>query len=336
MSEPTVAYFSMEIGLQADVPTYSGGLGVLAGDMIRADAHANIPKVGVSLLHRRGYLRQMRLPRYSVRHLQNIFAEVPKIGVASCTWSKSRGGLSSLPQQTVRTGEMGNGRSGRSGVQDVGDGVEGFDEPFLFRGAEADGVPSVHFAGVEQRTADGGFRNEPLHPGGEDFGDLSVLLGIEDILHSPRIDGMVPVEDGPDESTQVLAAVAVGGVANTGGQVLQGLLGRALMADPQVQFSLGEERGRGEDGGQKVADGFGLRVFEFRPPCLGAVAWDCEEHTSVEADSGATIGEGRRCGAFKAPASRNSLSHGCSVRGGRAISGAIHPIYHGSATSRKW
>ena len=59
MSEPTVAYFSMEIGLQADMPTYSGGLGVLAGDMIRAAADAKIPMVAVSLLHRRGYFTQM-------------------------------------------------------------------------------------------------------------------------------------------------------------------------------------------------------------------------------------------------------------------------------------
>ena len=59
MSEPTVAYFSMEIGLQADIPTYSGGLGVLAGDMIRAAADAKIPMVAVSLLHRRGYFSQV-------------------------------------------------------------------------------------------------------------------------------------------------------------------------------------------------------------------------------------------------------------------------------------
>lgn len=48
MSGPTVAYFSMEIGLQADIPTYSGGLGVLAGDMIRAAADAKIPMVADS------------------------------------------------------------------------------------------------------------------------------------------------------------------------------------------------------------------------------------------------------------------------------------------------
>ena len=59
MNEPTIAYFSMEIGLQADMPTYSGGLGVLAGDMIRAAADAKIPMVAVSLLHRRGYFSQV-------------------------------------------------------------------------------------------------------------------------------------------------------------------------------------------------------------------------------------------------------------------------------------
>ena len=54
-----VAYFSMEIALENDVPTYSGGLGVLAGDTIRAAADIRLPMVGISLLHRRGYFRQV-------------------------------------------------------------------------------------------------------------------------------------------------------------------------------------------------------------------------------------------------------------------------------------
>ena len=53
-----IAYFSMEIGIDASVPTYAGGLGVLAGDMVRAAADAGLPLVGVTLLHRRGYFRQ--------------------------------------------------------------------------------------------------------------------------------------------------------------------------------------------------------------------------------------------------------------------------------------
>ena len=54
----TVAYFSMEIGLEPAIPTYSGGLGVLAGDTLRAAADLGLPVVGVTLLHRRGYFRQ--------------------------------------------------------------------------------------------------------------------------------------------------------------------------------------------------------------------------------------------------------------------------------------
>ncbi|HEX5022426.1 MAG TPA: alpha-glucan family phosphorylase, partial [Candidatus Binatia bacterium] len=54
----SVAYFSMEIGLLTDVPTYSGGLGVLAGDTIRAAADLKVPMVAVTLLHRKGYFYQ--------------------------------------------------------------------------------------------------------------------------------------------------------------------------------------------------------------------------------------------------------------------------------------
>jgi glycogen phosphorylase len=53
-----IAYFSMEIALQAEMPTYSGGLGVLAGDTIRAAADLRIPMVGLTLLHRKGYFHQ--------------------------------------------------------------------------------------------------------------------------------------------------------------------------------------------------------------------------------------------------------------------------------------
>lgn len=53
-----VAYFSMEIGLDPQVPTYAGGLGVLAGDTVRAAADLGLPFVAVTLLHRHGYFRQ--------------------------------------------------------------------------------------------------------------------------------------------------------------------------------------------------------------------------------------------------------------------------------------
>jgi starch phosphorylase len=54
-----VAYFSMEVALNREIPTYSGGLGVLAGDMLRACADLNVPVVGVSLLWHKGYFEQV-------------------------------------------------------------------------------------------------------------------------------------------------------------------------------------------------------------------------------------------------------------------------------------
>lgn len=55
---PNVAYFSMEIGISPDIPTYSGGLGVLAGDTLRAAADLGISMVAMTLLYRKGYFRQ--------------------------------------------------------------------------------------------------------------------------------------------------------------------------------------------------------------------------------------------------------------------------------------
>ena len=54
----SVAYFSMEICLEQAIPTYSGGLGVLAGDTLRSAADLGVPVVAVTLLHRRGYFDQ--------------------------------------------------------------------------------------------------------------------------------------------------------------------------------------------------------------------------------------------------------------------------------------
>jgi glycogen phosphorylase len=53
-----VGYFSMEIALDPDVPTYSGGLGILAGDTLRSAADVGLPIAGVTLLFRKGYFEQ--------------------------------------------------------------------------------------------------------------------------------------------------------------------------------------------------------------------------------------------------------------------------------------
>src|SRR4051812_25810761 len=57
-SNTTVGYFSMEIALDNAIPTYSGGLGVLAGDTLRSAADLGAPVVAVTLLHRKGYFEQ--------------------------------------------------------------------------------------------------------------------------------------------------------------------------------------------------------------------------------------------------------------------------------------
>ena len=56
--ERKIAYFSMEIALESEIPTYSGGLGVLAGDTIRSAADLHLPMVAISLLHRAGHFDQ--------------------------------------------------------------------------------------------------------------------------------------------------------------------------------------------------------------------------------------------------------------------------------------
>jgi starch phosphorylase len=56
--KPKIAYFSMEIGIDEHIPTYSGGLGILAGDTIKSCADLNVPVVGVTLLSENGYFYQ--------------------------------------------------------------------------------------------------------------------------------------------------------------------------------------------------------------------------------------------------------------------------------------
>lgn len=60
-SDPTfrnIAYFSMEIGITYKIPTYSGGLGILAGDILKSAADLGVPGIGVTLLYKKGYFTQ--------------------------------------------------------------------------------------------------------------------------------------------------------------------------------------------------------------------------------------------------------------------------------------
>ncbi len=56
--KPKIAYFSMEIGIDENIPSYSGGLGILSGDTIKSCADLNVPVVGLTLLSENGYFYQ--------------------------------------------------------------------------------------------------------------------------------------------------------------------------------------------------------------------------------------------------------------------------------------
>ncbi len=73
------AYFSMEYGLLECLPIYSGGLGVLSGDHLKASSDAAIPLAGIGLLYQRGYLQQRLNPDgwQTERHIENDFYTLP-------------------------------------------------------------------------------------------------------------------------------------------------------------------------------------------------------------------------------------------------------------------
>ncbi len=56
LSGRRIAFFSMEVALASEIHTYSGGLGVLAGDMARSAADLGLPMIFVSLISRDGYV----------------------------------------------------------------------------------------------------------------------------------------------------------------------------------------------------------------------------------------------------------------------------------------
>ena len=66
-----IAYFSMEVALESQIPTYSGGLGVLAGDTLRSAADMGLAMVGVTLLQRKGYFFQ-RLDALGQQHEEPV------------------------------------------------------------------------------------------------------------------------------------------------------------------------------------------------------------------------------------------------------------------------
>jgi len=95
-----IAYFSMEIALESAIPTYAGGLGILAGDTIRSAADMAIPMVAVSLLQHKGYFHQIldetgwqteepvqwHVEDYLTRLDARAYVEIEGRQVALCAW----------------------------------------------------------------------------------------------------------------------------------------------------------------------------------------------------------------------------------------------------------
>lgn len=62
LGKQNIAFFTMEIGLDGGIPTYSGGLGILAGDTVRSSADLKLPLVAVTLVSKKGYFKQELTP----------------------------------------------------------------------------------------------------------------------------------------------------------------------------------------------------------------------------------------------------------------------------------
>ncbi len=81
LSSAKVAYFSLEFGLHESVRLYSGGLGILAGDHLKAASDMKLPIVGVGLLYRQGYFSQFidRNGWQTERYPENLLHNMPLV-----------------------------------------------------------------------------------------------------------------------------------------------------------------------------------------------------------------------------------------------------------------
>src|SRR4030065_87541 len=76
--EFNIVYFSAEFGLTECLQTYSGGLGVLAGDHLKAASDLGIPLIGIGLLYKEGYFQQYlnsegwQHERYEINDFENL------------------------------------------------------------------------------------------------------------------------------------------------------------------------------------------------------------------------------------------------------------------------
>ena len=140
-----IAYFSMEIAMDSDIPTYSGGLGVLAGDAIRSSSDLRLPLVAITLVSRKGYLRQKitldgRQLEYPEewdpsKHMKllpeittlNIYGREVKIGVWVYEQESLTGGI--IPVLFLTTDVEGNTKEDR----EITDYLYGGDEKYRLK-----------------------------------------------------------------------------------------------------------------------------------------------------------------------------------------------------------
>jgi len=85
-----IAYFSFEFGLTECIPNYSGGLGVLAGDHLKAASDLNVPLVGVGLLYQQGYSASISTSTVGSRRCTRRMIFIPCRCACSPTTAASR------------------------------------------------------------------------------------------------------------------------------------------------------------------------------------------------------------------------------------------------------
>jgi starch phosphorylase len=78
-TKPLIAYFSAEFGVHECLPTYAGGLGILAGDHLKSASDLGVPIVGVGLLYQKGYFRQyLNIDGWQQElYIENVFYDMP-------------------------------------------------------------------------------------------------------------------------------------------------------------------------------------------------------------------------------------------------------------------
>jgi hypothetical protein len=153
---------------------------------------------------------------------------------------------------------------------------------------------------LREGAAEGIVGDMSLHPGGEDFDDSGVVAAVEDVLHPPEVQRVVSVVEGPEESTEMNAAVGVGVLGDGVGQHRQRGLGGLTPILASLDFSGGLEGRGGQEGFQQVAYRLGRSLVELAATGFAASSRDGEEVGAGEPEGGTAVAEGVRGGPAEA------------------------------------